>query len=174
VNVPYGLLGLLEDGPRHGYDLKHSYDRLFAPGKPLKFGQVYATLGRLERDGLVASVSEEPGKGPDRKLFAITDHGVTDLDTWLTAPEPVEPYVRSVLFGKVLLALQSGRAADRVLQEQRAAHENRMRELTRLKSDADIQTVVLADYALFHLEADLKWMELTEARLAKLSKEIGR
>jgi DNA-binding PadR family transcriptional regulator len=135
---------------------------------------VYATLGRLERDGLVASVSEQPGRGPDRKLFAITDDGVTDLDTWLKEPEPVEPYVRSVLFGKVLLALLSGRAADHVLQEQRGAHEERMRELTRLKAEGDIQTVVLADYALFHLEADLRWMELTEARLTKLSKEIGR
>ena len=174
MNVPYGLLGLLEDGPRHGYDLKQSYDRLFSPAKPLKFGQVYATLGRLERDGLVASVSEEPGKGPDRKVFAITTSGVTDLEEWLKAPEPVEPYIRSVLFGKVLLALLSGRAADRVLQEQRGAHEARMRDLTRLKAESDIQTVVLADYALLHLEADLKWMELTEARLAKLSKEIAR
>jgi DNA-binding PadR family transcriptional regulator len=174
VNVPYGLLGLLEEGPRHGYDLKQNYDRLFAHGKPLKFGQVYATLGRLERDGLVEGLSEQPGRGPDRKLFAITDDGVTDLDQWLRAPEPVEPYVRSVLFGKVLLALLSGRSADRVLQEQRAAHQERMRELTRLKSESDLQTVVLADYALFHLDADLKWIDLTEARLAKLSKEIGR
>ncbi|MGH2755393.1 MAG: PadR family transcriptional regulator [Actinomycetota bacterium] len=174
MNVPYGLLGLLEDGPRHGYDLKRSYDRLFAHGKPLKFGQVYATLGRLERDGLVAGLTEEPGKGPDRKLYTITEEGVTDLDTWLRAPEPIEPYVRSVIFGKVLLALLSGRPAHHVLQEQRSTHQHRMRELTRLKSDNDVQTVVLADYALLHLEADLKWIDLTEARLAKLSKEIGR
>ena len=174
MNVPYGLLGLLEEGPRHGYDLKRSYDRLFAHGKPLKFGQVYATLGRLERDGLVEGVSEQPGKGPDRKLYAITGDGVTDLEEWLRAPEPVEPYVRSVLFGKVLLALLSGRSADRVLQEQRTAHQQRMHELTRLKSEGDLQTVVLADYALLHLEADLRWIDLTEARLAKLSKEIAR
>ena len=172
MNVPYGLLGLLEAGPRHGYDLKHSYDRLFAHGKPLKFGQVYSTLGRLERDGLVAEVSEEPGKGPDRKLYAITNEGVTDLDGWLLAPEPAEPHVRSVLFGKVLLALLSGRAADRVLQEHREEHQSRMRDLTRMKTDGDLQTIVLADYAIFHLEADLKWIDLTEERLARLSKEI--
>jgi DNA-binding PadR family transcriptional regulator len=174
VNVPYGLLGLLEDGPRHGYELKHSFDRLFARGKPLQFGQVYSTLGRLERDGLVTGVSEEPGRGPDRKLYAITDDGVTDLDQWLRAPEAVEPFARSVLFGKVLLALLSGRPAARVLQEQRTEHEGRMRELTRLKSEGDLQTVVLADYALLHLEADLRWIDLTEARLAKLRKEITR
>jgi DNA-binding PadR family transcriptional regulator len=174
MNVPYGLLGLLEDGPRHGYDLKQSYDRLFTPVKPLKFGQVYSTLARLERDGLVAEASEEPGRGPDRKLYAITEDGVTDLDRWLRAPEEVEPFVRSVLFGKVLLALVSGRPAARVLHEQRAEHENRMRDLTRLKAQGDLQTVILADYALMHLEADLKWIDLTEARLAKLRKEIGR
>jgi DNA-binding PadR family transcriptional regulator len=174
VNVPYGLLGLLEDGPRHGYDLKQSYDRLFAPGKPLKFGQVYSTLGRLERDGLVTEVSEQPGRGPDRRLYAITDNGVTDLDQWLRAPETVEPFARSVLFGKVLLALLSGRPAARVLQEQRTEHERRMRDLTRLKSEGDLHTVVLADYALLHLEADLRWIDLTEARLTKLRKEIGR
>ncbi|HEU4480554.1 MAG TPA: hypothetical protein VFS18_01590 [Actinomycetota bacterium] len=90
------------------------------------------------------------------------------------APEEAERHVRSVLFGKVLLALLSGRAADRVLQEQRSHHERRMRELTRAKADGDIHTVVLADYAILHLEADLRWMDLTEARLARLSKEIGR
>ena len=174
MNVSYGLLGLLEDGPCHGYDLKHSYDRLFTPAKPLKFGQVYSTLGRLERDGFVSGLSEEPGRGPDRKLYAITDTGVTDLDRWLRAPEPAEPHSRSVLFGKVLLALLSDRPAKRVLEEQRVQHEHRMRELTKMKAAGDLHTVVLADYALLHLEADLKWMELTEARLARLRKEIGR
>lgn len=174
MNVPYGLLGLLEDGPRHGYDLKHSYDRLFTHGKPLPFGQVYSTLSRLQRDGLVEELDEQPGNGPDRKVYAITSEGVTDLDDWLRAPEEAEPYVRSVLFAKVVMALMSGRPADRFLQAQRAEHEGRMRELTRLKSDGDLATTVLADYALFHLEADLKWIDLTEARLSTLRKEIRR
>lgn len=172
MNVPYGLLGLLEEGPRHGYDLKHSYDRLFAQGRPLKFGQVYSTLSRLERDGLVEEVSAERGNGPDRKLYSITEHGVTDLDEWLRRPEPAEPYVRSTLFGKVVLALLSGRAADRFLQMQRSEHESRMRDLTRIKTEADFQKVVLIDYALLHLEADLKWIDLTEERLNRLRKEI--
>ena len=174
MNVPYGLLGLLEDSPRHGYDLKHSYDRLFTPSKPLKFGQVYSTLGRLERDGLVTGATEEPGRGPDRKLYEITGDGVTDLDRWLREPEPAEPHTRNVLFGKVLLALLSDRPAERVLREQRVQHERRMQELTRMKAEGDLHAVVLADYGLLHLEADLKWMELTEARLARLRKEMGR
>lgn len=174
MNVPRILLGFLEEGPRHGYDLKHTYDRYFGREKPLPFGQVYSTLGRLERDGLVQEVMEEPGKGPDRRLFAITEDGVTDLDGWLSAPEPAEPFIRSVLFGKVILALLSGRSAQRYLQLQRTEHERRMQELTKLKSEGDLQTVVLADYALFHLEADLRWIDLTEQRLSRLRKEISR
>jgi DNA-binding PadR family transcriptional regulator len=174
MNVPYGLLGLLEEGPRHGYDLKHNYDRLFAHSKPLRFGQVYSTLARLQRDGLVEAVSEEPGRGPDRKVYAITSEGVTDLDEWLRTPEPPEPYVRSALFGKVLLAVLSGRPAKRFLEAQRREHERRMRELTRLKSEGSIHEVALADYALLHLEADLKWIDLTEERLNRLRREMRR
>lgn len=172
MSVPYALLGLLEDSPRHGYDLKREYDTLFGRGKTLQFGQVYSTLQRLQRDGLVSVVSAQPGKGPDRKLYAITAEGVTDLDEWLRRPEPAEPYVQSILFMKVALALLSGRPAKRYLHIQRAEHERGMRELTRLKKEGDEIAAVVADYALFHLDADLRWIELTEARLRRLRKEI--
>lgn len=172
MSVPYALLGLLEGSPRHGYDLKREYDTLFGRGKALQFGQVYSTLQRLQRDGLVDVFSEQPGKGPDRKLYAITAEGVTDLDEWLRRPEPAEPHVQSTLFMKVALALLSGRPAKRYLHIQRAEHERGMRELTRLKKEGDEIAAVIADYALFHLEADLRWIELTEARLRRLRKEI--
>lgn len=172
MSVPYALLGLLEERPRHGYDLKREYDALFAQAKPLKFGQVYSTLGRLKRHGRVDVVTEQPGRGPDRRLYAITDHGVQELESWLAAPEPAEPFIQNVLFTKVALALLSGRPAADYLKRQRAEHQSRMRELTRLKSDGDVATALLADYALFHLDADLRWMDLAEARLTRLRKEI--
>lgn len=172
MSVRHALLGLLEESPRHGYELKREYDSLFAHGKPVKFGQVYSTLARLQRDGLVDVASEEPGRGPDRKLFEITDEGAHDLNRWLKEPEPAEPHIQSVLFTKVVLALLSDRDAQRYLQKQRAIHQKRMRELTRMKNGADPAGELLADYALFHLEADLRWMELAEARLARLRKEI--
>ena len=174
MSVPYVLLGLLEGSPRHGYELKREYDTLFAHGKPLRFGQVYSTLSRLKRDGLVNVGAEEPGRGPDRKLYAITEDGVQDLNEWLSKPEPAEPFIQNVLFMKVSLALLSGRSARDYLEMQRVEHEERMRELTRLKSsDEHPATALLADYALFHLEADLKWIDLAEARLDRLRKEIG-
>ncbi|MDQ3986166.1 MAG: PadR family transcriptional regulator [Actinomycetota bacterium] len=172
MSVPYTLLGLLEPSPRHGYELKREYDSLFKNARPVKFGQVYSTLARLQRDGLVAATSEEPGRGPDRRLYAITDEGVADLDLWLREPEPAEPYIRSILFSKVVLALLSGRSAKRFLDAQRDEHQRRMRELTRVKRKGDLADRLVADYALFHLDADLKWIELTSARLERLSKEI--
>ena len=172
MSVPYALLGFLEEGPRHGYELKREYDSLFAQDKPLRFGQVYSTLSRLKRDGLVDVSAEEPGRGPDRKLYAITEDGVEDLNEWLERPEPAEPFIHNVLFMKVALALLSGRSAQQFLQRQRDEHEQRMRELTRLKSEGDLATALLADYALFHLEADMKWIELTEQRLTRLRREI--
>ncbi|MDQ4094940.1 MAG: PadR family transcriptional regulator [Actinomycetota bacterium] len=173
MSVPYALLGLLEPAPRHGYELKREYDSLFNFAKPVKFGQVYSTLARLQRDGLVDVQTEEPGRGPDRKLYAITPEGVADLDEWLREPEPAEPYIQSVLFAKVVLALASGRDAAAFLESQRAQHLERMRGLTRLKTSGDLADEVVADYALAHLEADLRWIELTAARLDRLSKEIG-
>jgi len=77
MSVPLTLLGLLEREPSHGYDLKRDYDAYFGRGKPLPFGQVYATLGRLARDGKVAAGEAEPGAGPDRKRYVITEAGVT-------------------------------------------------------------------------------------------------
>src|SRR5579871_6162690 len=100
MTVPMALLGLLEREPSHGYDLKRDYDQYLARGKPLPFGQVYSTLGRLARDGKVLGGAAEPGAGPDRKRYAITDAGATELETWLSEPVPPEPYLQSELFEK--------------------------------------------------------------------------
>jgi DNA-binding PadR family transcriptional regulator len=173
VSVAYALLGLLEEeSPRHGYDLKRQYDHLFSHTWPVKFAQVYATLGRLARDGRVTLEGEEPGRGPDRKLYAITDDGTSALDSWLFEPAPAEPHVQSVLFMKVVLALLSDRPAERFLEAQRTEHLARMRELTRLKTEGPLADQLIADFALFHLEADLRWIEMTQARLERLKKEI--
>ena len=174
MSVSHALLGLLEGAPRHGYELKREYDTHFARERPLKFGQVYATLARLEREGLVELAGQEQGQGPERKRYAITKRGAADLDTWLTAPELPRPYLESVLFMKVVLALLSGRPARRYLSAQRRAHMAKMHDLTEAKAEGSLAETLLADFALFHLEADLKWIELTEARLDRLKQEVKR
>jgi DNA-binding PadR family transcriptional regulator len=172
VTVPLTLLGLLEREPSHGYDLKRDYDTFFGRGKPLPFGQVYSTLARLARDGKVTAGEPEPGAGPERKRYVITDQGVTEVQGWLAEPVEPEPHLQTVLFAKVVLALMTGRPAAEYLDGQRAAHLQRMRELTELKRHGSLIDALLADHGLFHLEADLRWIELTSARLDALAKVV--
>jgi DNA-binding PadR family transcriptional regulator len=174
MTVPIALLGLLEREPSHGYDLKRDYDTLFGRGKPLPFGQVYATLGRLARDGKVVMAETEPGAGPDRKRYVITEDGVSDVETWLKEAVPAEPYLQTTLFVKVVLALMSGRPAQEYLDLQRATHLQRMRELTEIKHTGVPIDALLADHGLFHLEADLRWIDLTSARLDALAEWVRR
>ena len=172
MSVPLTLLGLLEREPSHGYDLKRDYDTLFGRGKPLPFGQVYATLGRLSRDGKVVAAESEPGAGPDRKRYVITEQGVTEVEAWLAEPVEAEPHLQTVLFTKVVLALMLGRDAERYLDTQRSAHLQRMRELTEIKRSGAMVDALLADHGLFHLEADLRWIDLTSARLGALAETV--
>ncbi|MFJ5229800.1 PadR family transcriptional regulator [Kitasatospora sp. NPDC088391] len=172
MSVPLTLLGLLEREPSHGYDLKRDYDAFFGRGKPLPFGQVYATLGRLARDGKVVVGEPEAGDGPDRKRYVITDAGATEFEDWLREPVAAEPHLQTVLFSKVVLALMLGRDAEQYLDTQRAAHLRRMRELTAVKRTGSLVDALLADHGLFHLESDLRWIDLTTARLDALAAEV--
>ena len=115
----------------------------------------------------------EPGDGPERKRYAITEAGTAEVEAWLSQPTQPEPHLQPELFAKVLLALMLGRSADRYLDMQRAAHVRRMRELTRLKEVGALVDTVLADYGLFHLEADLRWIDITWARLNELREMVG-
>jgi DNA-binding PadR family transcriptional regulator len=172
MSVPMTLLGLLEREPSHGYDLKRDYDAYFGRGKPLPYGQVYATLGRLARDGKALAGPAEPGEGPDRKRYAITEAGIHDVQEWLSEPTAPEPHLQTVLFARVVLALMLDRPAAQYLDLQRAAHLARMRELTELKQRGNLVDTLLADYGLYHLEADLRWMDHTAARLDGLAREV--
>lgn len=173
MSVTHTLLGLLERGPSHGYDLKRAYDERFARDRPLHYGQVYATLSRLLRNGLVEVDAVEAGGGPDRKRYAITEAGITDVASWLRTPEKPEAYLQNSLYAKVVLALLSGRDAAEILDAQRAAHLTLMRALTRRKSNGDLADALICDHALFHLEADLRWLELTAARLDELAGAVA-
>lgn len=173
MSVPLTLLGLLEREPSHGYDLKRNYDALFGRGRSLPFGQVYATLGRLARDGKVTAGQSEPGSGPDRKRYAITTAGRREVQAWLAEPVEAEPHLQTLLFTKVVLALLLRQDAGGYLDAQRAAHLRRMRELTRIKQTSPLVDALLADYGLFHLEADLRWIELTSARLDALKETVS-
>jgi DNA-binding PadR family transcriptional regulator len=174
MSVPMTLLGLLERQPSHGYDLKRDYDSYFGRGKQLPYGQVYSTLGRLARDGKIVSGDTEPGDGPDRRRYTITDTGVSEVEEWLATPAEPEPHLQTVLFSKVVLALMLGRDAEDYLDRQRAAHLARMHELTELRREGPLMDALLADHGLFHLEADLRWIDTTSARLNDLAALLPR
>ncbi|MFG2829209.1 PadR family transcriptional regulator [Streptomyces sp. NPDC048434] len=172
MSIGHTLLGLLESGPRHGYDLKRAFDERFGQDRPLHYGQVYSTMSRLLKNGLVEVDAVEAGAGPERKRYAITDAGVTDVAQWLARPEKPEPYLQSTLYTKIVLALMTGRDAAELLDAQRAEHLRLMRGLTERKRTGDLADQLICDHALFHLEADLRWLELTAARLDKLAEAV--
>src|ERR1051326_7568055 len=88
MTVPLTLLGLLERGPSHGYDLKRDYDAYFGQGRPLRYSQVYATLSRLARDGKAVAGPVEQGAGPERRRYIITDEGVAGVGQGAPGPRP--------------------------------------------------------------------------------------
>ncbi len=173
MSISKTFLGLLEAGPSYGYDLKREYDERFGIDRPVAYGQVYATLSRLLKHGLVTVDGLESGGGPDRKRYAITDEGVADVERWLAQPEAPDLYLHSTLYAKVILALRTGRHAVDVLDAQRAEHLKLMRELTRRKTTGTLSDQLICDHALFHLEADLRWLELTAARLDELAAQVA-
>lgn len=166
MSFTHALLGLLEERPQHGYELKRRYDLAFRTARPLPFGQVYAALSRLNRDGLVNIAAVESGAGPDRKLYVITQTGVSELKNWLDEPS-LPASVRTELFSRVVIALISGREPTQVLDTQRAAHLAQMRRLTEQRRGADLETAMACDFELFHLEADIKWIDHAAKRLER-------
>ncbi|GAB1688783.1 helix-turn-helix transcriptional regulator [Krasilnikovia sp. M28-CT-15] len=172
MSTPHVLLGLLAAGPRHGYDLKRAHDERMPNSKPLAYGQVYSTLGRLERDGLVVPSGSDRDGGPERTSYALTDAGRARLTEWLSAVEPPAPHVTATLFTKVVVGLLAAGAdvARDYLIAQRAAHTARLRELTAVKTrpDSSVGEILAADYAIAHLDADLRWLQTTLLRVADL------
>jgi DNA-binding PadR family transcriptional regulator len=176
MSTAHVLLGLLAAGPRHGYDLKQAHDTRLPRNKPLAFGQVYATLSRLERDGFVTESGQDREAGPDRTSYQLTDSGRAYLDAWLSEVEPPVPFVTGELFRKVVVALiaaDADRARD-YLVAQRTAHMGRMRELTAAKTGpgATVGDKIAVDYVIGHLDADLRWLQTTLTRVADLEREV--
>jgi DNA-binding PadR family transcriptional regulator len=178
VSSSHIVLGLLAVGVRHGYEIKREHDARLPRVRPLAFGQVYSTLARLVRDGFIAEAASEQDGGPERTAYALTERGRAELVSWLSTVEPPAPYVSSVLFAKVVVALMVGDAdtARKFLASQRAAHLARMRELTAAKTAAGATAVdvVAADLAIAHLDADLRWMEDTRERVAELRGDLKK
>lgn len=173
MSTTEALLALLEPAPAHGYTLKQQYDRWFAQKRPLAFGQVYATLSRLEKRGFVVQADVEAGRGPERRLYRITPDGVTAVEQWVLTPQAPDLHAVSSLHSRLTIALLSGRDAAEVLAGQREAYLERMRELQRARRQAAGPDLLAVTYELAHLDADLRWIAESGARLEQLKGELA-
>jgi len=172
MSASFALLGIVGQQPTYGYELKRNYDALFGKEKPLAFGQVYATLSRLLRDSKVTTGATEQTAGPARKKYTLTAKGHAELEAWLALPEDMHAEGRPIIFTKVITAILVDASPNDYLDIQRATHITRMRELIEQRRKNDLPQLLQADYALFHLEADLRWIDSTAARLDELIKEV--
>lgn len=175
MSVRSGILALLADQSGHGYGLKSRFDASTAGAWPLNVGQVYTTLTRLERDGLVRA---DESNDTARQAWAITTAGRDEVAAWFRTAVADQP-LRDELALKLLLAM-SGRSADvqQLLQTQRAAAMTRLQEYTRQKRTqgalSPLQLVLLLDALILKAEAELKWLDLCEDRLQQRASTQGR
>lgn len=171
MSVRFGLLALLAEAPTHGYQLKTDFERRTANQWALNIGQVYTTLQRLERDGLVEAL--EPTD--DRHDYRITAAGRRQLDDWFITPVLAEGRPRDELTIKVLLAIAAGDIdVTGVLQRQRTASVEQLQAYTRRKAQADPQREVaflmMLDALIFRTEAEIRWLDASEARIRQMAK----
>ena len=167
MTVRHSLLAMLSEQPAHGYGLKASFEESTAGTWPLNIGQVYTTLRRLERDGLVKAA---PTSDTARQTWKITRVGRHQLKEWYAEPVVEDPPARDELAIKVLLAIAADDVDVReILQGQREATMARLQELTRHKRKADPEAelpwVLLLDALILKAEAEVKWLDLCESRL---------
>jgi DNA-binding PadR family transcriptional regulator len=166
VSVRHALLALLSEGPKYGLQLRQEFEARTGEVWPLNVGQVYTTLQRLERDGLVES--DGSGDGP-QKGYRITDHGHQELLDWLQTPlHDVQP-PRDELLIKVLVAVQvPGVKVNDVIQVHRRHLVELMQRYTSVKANAahdDVALALVVDAELFRLEGALRWLDSAEDRL---------
>ena len=175
MSVRYALLALLSEGPKYGLQLRQEFEAGTGEVWPLNVGQVYTTLQRLERDGLVESADPD-GEGP-QKGYRLTPAGGDELDAWLRTPSDTWEPPRDELVIKVLVALRvAGVDVHEVIQAHRRHVVEAMQRYTRLKGDAgadDVALAVVVDAQIFRLEAVVRWLDAADTRLAGRSAPVA-
>jgi DNA-binding PadR family transcriptional regulator len=164
MSIRHGLLALLRDGPQYGYQLKTEFESGTGGIWPLNVGQVYTTLDRLERDGLVAAGPENN----NNKSYSLTATGKRDLDQWLHSPDVEATPPRDELMVKVLLSIHTDpRSALGVIDANRNALTGLLqRHRRRLRAVESVTEQLVADALIARTESELRWLELCEQRLS--------
>jgi DNA-binding PadR family transcriptional regulator len=175
VSVRHALLALLSEGPKYGLQLREEFEARTGEVWPLNVGQVYTTLQRLERDGLVES-DGSGGEGP-QKGFQITAEGETELAAWLRTPPDLSSPPRDELVMKVLVALGlPGTDVHEVVQVHRRYLVQLMQQWTRIKeneAEHDLNLALAVDAELFRLDSVVRWLDAAEARIRRAAADAG-
>ncbi|MCL5292397.1 MAG: PadR family transcriptional regulator [Actinobacteria bacterium] len=177
MSVRNALLGLLGQRPRHGYELHAAFEAVVG-GKlnwDVKPAQIYTTLSRLAERGLVVEKALEQAGGPEKRIFAITPEGRNELLEWLAAPVKTE-HQRDKFFLKLMLSLATGEVdPGLVIYAQRASLYQELHDLTIQRENVDpaseLSRIMMLDRAIMHLEADLRWLDMIEARLDDIRRQ---
>jgi DNA-binding PadR family transcriptional regulator len=169
MSIRHGILALLQRGPMYGYQLRAAFEESTAGAWPLNIGQVYTTLSRLERDGLVRSLPEADG---GQRPYESTEAGREELTSWFTTPISQGDRPRDELAIKLALAVTTpGVDTHRVVQTQRTATMRVLQEYTRLKARAeapgDLSWRLVLDAMLFRAEAEIRWLDHCETSLTR-------
>jgi DNA-binding PadR family transcriptional regulator len=169
VSVRHALLALLSEGPKYGLQLRHEFESRTGDVWPLNVGQVYTTLQRLERDGLVES-DDTAEEGP-QKGFHITEEGQVELAQWLRTPPDFSSPPRDELVIKVLVAVGlPGVDVGEVVQVHRRYLVELMQQWTHLKEDEsrlDLNFALVVDAEIFRLDALIRWLDTVDGRLKR-------
>jgi DNA-binding PadR family transcriptional regulator len=182
MSVRHAMLALLSEGPSYGLHLREEFEARTGDVWPLNVGQVYTTLQRLERDGLVVSEDDEgpqlsPGGAGAQKIFRITEGGVRELDLWLRTPPDLSSPPRDELVMKILIALRvPGANVSEVIQAHRRYLVELMQQWTRIKEDADPADLSLAlavDAELFRLDAVVRWLDAADGRIKRAAADAA-
>lgn len=177
MSVRHAVLGLLAQKPRHGYELRAAFEAVVG-GEELwevKPAQIYTTLARLERDGLVAPEAVEQDAGPEKRIYTITPAGRQFLREWFACGCARE-HQRDEFFIKLMIALVSGIADPyKLINTQRNYLYQQLHAITTQRAFAnprrELAKILLLDKAVMHLEADLRWLDITEARLDDIRRQ---
>jgi DNA-binding PadR family transcriptional regulator len=173
VSIPHALLALLSQGPKYGLQLRQEFEAGTGEVWPLNVGQVYTTLQRLERDGLVES--DDSGEDGPQRNFRITSHGEEELSEWLRTPPDLSSPPRDELVIKVLVALRvPGIDVHDIIQAHRRHLVELMQQWTRIKEDAtgdDFSLALVVDAELFRLDSVIRWLDAADGRLRRVALE---
>ena len=168
MSIRHAVLALLSEGPKFGLQLRQEFEAQTGDVWPLNVGQVYTTLQRLERDGLVES-DDEHDTGP-QKGYRITAEGAAELAAWLQAPAELGPPPRDELVIKVLVAMRvPGVDLAALIQAHRRQLVQAMQRYTRLKEDSpgDLSLALVVDAELFRVDAGIRWLDAADSRLRR-------